>query len=38
MTCIAVSSTLGKKYLLQADRVVSNIINIQEILEKGGLR
>ena len=38
MTCIAVSSTLGEKYFLQADRVVSNIIKIEEILEKGELR
>ena len=35
MTCIAVTSTLEKKYLNKADRVVSNIIKIQEILEKG---
>jgi len=38
MTCIAVSSTLEKKYLLEADRVVANIIEIQEIIEKGRLK
>ena len=38
MTCIADSSTLGKKYLLKAERVVLNIIKIEEILEKGELR
>lgn len=38
MTCIAVTSTLEKKYLKKADRVVSNIIEIQEIIEKGRLK
>ena len=38
MACIAVSSTLEKKYLLHADCMVSNIVKIQEILEKGELR
>ena len=36
MDCIAISSTLGKKYLQQADRIVENILEVSDILAKGG--
>ena len=37
MDYIAVSSSLGKKYLQQADRIVESIFEIHDILGKGGL-
>ena len=37
MTCIAVASTLEKQYLEGADKIVDCIIEINAILEKGGI-
>ena len=37
MDYIAISSSLGKKYLQQADRIVESIFEIHDILGKGGL-
>jgi len=34
MTCIAISSTLGKNHLQQADQIIDGISKIREFLEK----